>query len=425
MRLNLAISAGLIAILLCGALPLGETLAQSDALAPGVLKIIPSNPQARDSFSLPMRLPGLETAEWDPNYYPKKLTLHGQTQNVVLYRDVWQYELGILGLRQIRVRSTDADGESRERNVWYLVYRVRNLGNGLTYEQEQEDPRFEHVRYALKQDGKLSPKERSFLPRFTLEGWVVSGNQYEKVSYRDTTNPSLLRLIQQREDPELRLLDTFGMNNTEIPVTDSATGGGVWGVAIWENVDPRIDFVSVYVTGLTNAYRIENKPDGTLGIRRRTLQMNFWRPGDSVNEVTDQIRYGIPLVDDPAEQIEICRRYSLPGPIIKAYYQNQKAEQNVLIGEIDAQFDLDTLKSPMIPKLDAGELPPEVAAAMGNAGYSVPADATVATVIQGLKWSFEADGTTFVLELEPQFWEPKPTGGIRFIRSLDYLWIYR
>ena len=68
-------------------------------------------------------------------------------------------------------------------------------------------------------------------------------------------------------------------------------------------VDPRSDFFSIYVRGLTNAYRWQDPPNGFKagdppGTGRRflykTLQLNFWRPGDSLDHNEDEIRFGVP-----------------------------------------------------------------------------------------------------------------------------------
>ena len=76
----------------------------------------------------------------------------------------------------------------------------------------------------------------------------------------------------------------------------------VWGVATWTDVDPRIDFFSVYVGGLTNAYRWEDPagaykagdPPGTgRQFTRKTLQLNFWRPGDEHLQDEKEIRFGV------------------------------------------------------------------------------------------------------------------------------------
>jgi hypothetical protein len=78
----------------------------------------------------------------------------------------------------------------------------------------------------------------------------------------------------------------------------------VWSVATWVDVDPRIDFFSVFIGGLTNAYRwIDNpaaySPGDTPGrgrrFTRKMLQLNFWRPGDELAENEREFRYGVPL----------------------------------------------------------------------------------------------------------------------------------
>ena len=78
---------------------------------------------------------------------------------------------------------------------WYIVYRIRDFGNSLSYEQVKQSPEFDHIKYELKYDQKLKSEEKFFLPRFTLEGWVVKdgSSEYEKVVYRDQANPFLLR----------------------------------------------------------------------------------------------------------------------------------------------------------------------------------------------------------------------------------------
>ena len=77
----------------------------------------------------------------------------------------------------------------------------------------------------------------------------------------------------------------------------------MWGVATWEFVDPRMDFFSIYVKGLTNAYRFADQPgaykvgDAPATGRRfaqKTLKLNFWRPGDEIDPREDEIFYGIP-----------------------------------------------------------------------------------------------------------------------------------
>jgi hypothetical protein len=228
--------------------------------------------------------------------------------------------------------------------------------------------------------------------------------------------------IRRREDPNQPLLDTHQMSKTKIPKATSDTDPGVWGVAVWEDVNPRIDYVSVYVKGLTNAFRLSRNLKEPS--RLKTLQLNFWRPGDAVAEPRDKIQYGIPLVDDPRKQALICDRYDLPGPLIRAYFVNEEAKRNVLVVEADAEVNLRDFTSDLTPVLDQGKLPPSIAQAFEDAGITVDQNVALTTQIQGRKWTFKQGNDEYIIVLEPQFWEPN-FGKIRFIKSLDYLWIYR
>ena len=398
-------------------------------LGAGVLKVIPPVLDIRDSYSIPLQLPGVEATQFDGAYVPNKKTLFGQTQSIVFFRDVWQYEFSFLGLRQVRLNVTQPDGQEKPQNFWYMVYRIRNVGKNISFEEVKENPQFEHMKKELKRDSNDFVVANKFVPRFYLEGWVEEpGKGYVRKVYRDQIRPQILKKIQYLEDPNLPLLDTVQMMNAELPVIKSPTDPGVWGVAIWGDVDPKIDYVSVYVSGLTNAFRIEANAEGENTFRRKTLQLNFWRPGDSVAQERDRVDYGIPLVDQSDEQIEICKRYDLPGPLLRAYLDSPQADQLVLVAEIDGEVNLKDFQSALTPDLDQGKVPEKLIAAFGNIGVEVPATTSVNTVIPGKKWSFTlgaGDQTeNYTVVLEPQYWE-KDFEGIRFIKSLDYLWIYR
>lgn len=397
---------------------------QPKKLAPGVLKTVDTDLNPRDMFSLPMPMPYLNATKFDPKSIPNSDTLHGQSRRVIMFRDnVWQYEFSFTGLRQAKLKFPTADGKSVTKNVWYMVYRIRNTGKTMTFEQVRQNPEFEHIKYDLRRDQAVAEEKRKFMPRFTLEGWVVQPDGgYEKVVYRDEINPVAVAQIRHREDPNQPLLDTHQMSKIKIPMAQTDSDPGVWGVATWIDVDPKIDFVSVFVKGLTNAFRLSrdvNDPS-----KLKTLQLNFWRPGDVVAEARDNVRYGIPLVDDPRKQALICDRYDLPGPLIRGYHMSPNTKGSVLVVESDAQVNLKDFTSAVTPILDSGKLPESVAKSFADAGISVDQGATLTTVIPGRKWSFKEGEDEYVLALEPQFWEPD-FGKIRFIKSLDNIWIYR
>ena len=423
----------LLSTLLCAALSLvfveQNAQAQPKRLAPGVLKIIHPMIDARDSYSLPLPLDGLDSVPFSPNYAPILDTLHGQSKQVIFFRDVWQYEFGFLGLRQARLQLRGRNGSFQYENVWYLVYRIRDTGKNISYDQVQEDPRFGHVKNELKRDQQDYEITTKFIPNFYLNGWVKpSSKQYQRVSYRDQIDPEALKQIRQTEDRNRYLLDKVEMLNARIPRVKSAADDGIWGVAIWRNVDPRIDYISVNVTGLTNAFRIDTDQAGVRSFKQRTLQLNFWRPGDRVRQDDDNVVFGIPLVDNPIRQIEICKRYDLPGPLLRGYVSSSSANQNVLVLEMDADIQFSTFKSTVTPMLDKGQLPAAIRTKFAKSGVEVAAGAKVKTLIEEQKWSLTGtiNGEQQQLELvvEPQYWEPE-NEGIRFINSLEHLWIYR
>ncbi len=399
---------------------------QARELAPGVLKTIPTVLDVRDSFSLPMRLPGIDVQAYQPKTLPRQVTLHELSRRVVLFRDIWQYEFSFTGLRQTSQPVRQASGAVTQNNIWYMVYRIRNLGKSMGFEQVKANPNFDRQLYELQKNKQEADAKPEFLPRFTLEGWVIPAekSEYEKAVYRDFIDPSLVKLIQQREDSGRRLLSTVQMSQVALPVIEDPASDGVWGVAIWKDIDPRIDYLSVYVSGLTNAYRIRKDSDGNIELDKKTLQLNFWRPGDTVSESQDNVDYGIPLVNDPRQQVLITKRYALPGPVLRVYHESESANRSVLIAETDGKVSLETFNSGLTPTLDKGELPSDVAIAIEGSGLDIPADLDLKTLIPGQKWSMTLDEDAYTLALEPQYWEPD-FGKIRFIKSLDHLWIYR
>jgi hypothetical protein len=110
--------------------------------------------------------------------------------------------------------------------------------------------------------------------------------------------------IRARELPGQELLNTVEMAERTIPVTKGRADQGVWGVATWTDIDPRIDFFSVYVGGLTNAYQWEDvagayktgdPPGKGRRFARKMLRLNFWRPGDESLLDEREIRLGAPI----------------------------------------------------------------------------------------------------------------------------------
>lgn len=399
-------------------------------LAPGVLKTMPPKLDARDSFTPAMMLPGLTATKFEGNFTANAATLEGQN-SVFLFRNIWHHDFATLGLRQIQLGFRDANGQVVVKHFWYLVYRVRDLGKSLSYEEVVEETGVDATKTQIRRDSLESGESNGsrIAPQFSLEGWVLaSEDKYERVAYADQYLPLVAKEIQKLEDPNQRLYNKFEIRDIDIPRAEADSNGGVWGVAVWEDVNPDLDFVSVYARGLTNAYRVHQAANGDLTLRPKTLQINFWRPGDRTRQILDKVRYGIPLVDNPVEQTQICRHYHLPGPQIRVYLYQPIGNREALIAELDAEVDLKDFSSPITAELDKGTMPEALGNAISQSGYDIGDSVSVKPLVAGIQWEFEAplndETRRFVLRFEPQFWEKKDEG-IRFIKSLDYLWIYR
>src|SRR5204863_1724156 len=132
-------------------------------------------------------------------------------------------------LRMINVDMPTTNGRTEKRLIWYMVYRVTNLGEHLPA----------NAAGANKQAAdQPSAEEVYFHPQFVLES-----HEYQK-AYLDRVLPQAVKAIQKREDPNRVLLDTVQMSQHPIPLSVADENKSVWGVATWEFVDPRMDFFS-------------------------------------------------------------------------------------------------------------------------------------------------------------------------------------
>jgi hypothetical protein len=233
--------------------------------------------------------------QWKPDYLAESDTLFGLASNMKFRREVWCLEFSFKPLRMIEVSVPGATGGDQTKLVWYLVYRVRNTGQVLKPVEGEGNIFTAAV-------AKGAPVR--FLPKFILESndLTADGRRISK-AYLDRILPSAVAAISQRETPGRRLLNSIEISQQPIPVSDERIDRSVWGVATWTDVDPRIDFFSVLVGGLTNAYHWEDAPGAYRAgdppgkgreFARKMLQLNFWRPGDELNQTEQELRYGVP-----------------------------------------------------------------------------------------------------------------------------------
>jgi hypothetical protein len=157
-----------------------------------------------------------------------------------------------------RLITVDIPGRGR-RVCWYLLYSVIN---------NTKEP-------------------RTFIPDFEL---VTLDKPHV---YHDQVLPKVQEAIQRIEDPtgHLDFKNSVTIASEPIPPSKpNALPRAVNGVAIWDDVSPEATRYSIYVSGLSNGWSVDDKDV----VRRKTLQLNFRRLGDQYYQDAREIRFVSP-----------------------------------------------------------------------------------------------------------------------------------
>ncbi|MDX1962777.1 MAG: hypothetical protein SFX18_06465 [Pirellulales bacterium] len=277
-------------------------------LVPGTEITITPDRQKNETFShqdlVELKIGHPELMNWPikSSDLAETQTLRFAATQTPFRRSVWSLEFSFKPPRMIMVDFPTESGKMQQKVVWYIVYRVRNVGKHLQPFQTNEGTW--DVKEVDQLTSKVAGQEQAipinFVPTFSLE--TVD----KKKAYLDRLIPVALKPIQDREDPNRRLNSTIDMLNIPIPLSTPQKDNSVWGVATWEDVDPRIDQFQVYVGGLTNVYRFTDppgtyKPGDPPGTGRifetKFLQLNFWRPSDAFTKTETEIYFGLPMRD--------------------------------------------------------------------------------------------------------------------------------
>jgi hypothetical protein len=272
-------------------------------LAPGVLQSVEPARQVEESFSRHDLTELLASERPDVKF--------DWAREVAFRHDVWTLQFEFKPVRMLQVDIPQPNGSMKRKLIWYMVYSVTNKGveekivevKSLDDEHTQSLPQFGWMHPVRSDEGtykmQFLNKPIRFVPQFLLEGResLREDTGFNK-AYLDRVIPIAARQIGAREDPNRKFYNSAEISQGRIKV-----GLTAWGVATWEDVDSRIDRFSVYVKGLTNAYKWTDEPakfrkdaplDDYRRLRVKTLKLNFWRPGDEIREHEEEIRYGIP-----------------------------------------------------------------------------------------------------------------------------------
>lgn len=260
-------------------------VAKGRKLAPDVLEVIEPAMEWGETSQGPVDLPLVAKhpeLAWTPEFAPVSDTLLEKSKQVVFRVEVYCLEFAFKPVRMIEV-----DGKT----VWYMLYRVRYEGGDLKPVPEPDN--FNNEVYATPK--AVSAEWVRFVPTFKLDTLNLNRVYMDQVSQRAK------QAIAARERVGQPILDSVEMQRQKIKVSTATQDNSVWGVAMWPDVDPNTDFFTVEVSGLTNAQKLETDGDKTRYLQK-TLVLHFFRPGDTYNELEDQIRFGIPALKDPDRQ---------------------------------------------------------------------------------------------------------------------------
>ncbi len=266
-------------------------------LADGVMTVVPPDKNAGDTVAGTFDLDFVEKhpeLAWLPPDFPEGKPFHASpaetllelSRNITFRHDVWYLELAFKPVRLIQVEIPNSSGGVDQKVAWYMVYSVRYPGEDLQAVADSESA-IPGVPTEVKVDAVR------FLPRFTI---VSKERNFEMDSQ---ILPTARKAIEAKERVGKPLLDPIEMAQRSFTQTDSREDV-TWGVAIWTDIDPRVDFFAVDVRGLSNAYKVRQDSGGKTLFDRKTLRIYHWRAGDAIDEHKDRIRLGVPAFEDRA-----------------------------------------------------------------------------------------------------------------------------
>lgn len=258
----------------------------------GVMKSVAPQRQVNESYS---RHDVIELLAVDPGF--------DWAKGATFRRDIWNLKFEFKPLRMVWVDLPQKSGKLQRKAIHYLVYGVTNVPLA---DQKSKPPRYGWMHPVRDQEGNYKVEYQNrpirFVPDFLLES-----PEYRK-AYSDRVIPLALLAIRAREDrrppawaAKDKTIQRPRLHSAVEMATTIPVGKTLWGVAMWEEVDLKIDRFAIYIQGLTNAYRWKDLPEKYRpGAKRstyrkmflKTLKLNFWRPGDEFYPEESEIRRG-------------------------------------------------------------------------------------------------------------------------------------
>jgi hypothetical protein len=182
------------------------------------------------------------------------------------------------GAPSYNINFVDVSVLPRDRQgIWVLNFAFKPL-RMVTVEVPGKGRRYVHYLYYRVVNRTGQP--RDFVPQFTLR--TDTDKKYE-----ESVLPLAVQKIQAREDPSIRVLGAVDIAGVIPPSTRDAVDDAVYGVAVWEAVDPHADRMSIYIRGLSDGYKEVTPPGSDAAtVKYKTLRIDLIRRGDErqINE---------------------------------------------------------------------------------------------------------------------------------------------
>ena len=157
-------------------------------LAPGVLTTVAPAIEEGETYSAPADLIEISKArahlKWQPNFTAPTRTLFERSLQVPLRRNVWGLEFTFKPFRMIEVDIPQVSGKMQRKTIWYMVYRVRYLGEEVHFEAQQDNIGQADPRYTRFNNIRKDAQFRYLIPYFTLRSHLP-------VSYTHLTLPTI------------------------------------------------------------------------------------------------------------------------------------------------------------------------------------------------------------------------------------------
>ena len=171
--------------------------------------------------------------------------------------DLWIFEVRVKQLRMLEIPITDPKtGTKKPELIYYLVYNAINRKIEARTDETNTIPVNDYDRDPVPD---LFVPE-IILTTQDAPPTGVDPASWKNPSYMDTVIPEALAAIQRREGRRLQHAVELVQKIPEAYEANDLEATGLFGVAIFRGVDPETDYFRVSMSGFSNGYKLVNGP---------------------------------------------------------------------------------------------------------------------------------------------------------------------